>query len=231
MEGVGQVVSGEQLFQTARGLIAQGVHNLNFVSPDHFWPHIRTLARTLRYEGCELPFLYNCSGYQRPELIAEIAELMDIFLPDFKFADAALAQECMGDARYPEIALAALNEMIGAHGFLEPWDDDGSRLARRGVMVRHLVLPGEVSNSLRTLQLLYREFGRWLPISVMSQFTPMPACTTRSRFTRAVTAEEYALVCEEIQRLGFEQVYSQPCEATDDFVPDFRETQPFKGNG
>jgi putative pyruvate formate lyase activating enzyme len=124
------------------------VHNLNFVTPDHFWPHVKALVHALRGAGVTCPFIYNCSGYQSPSLVAEIAERIDIFLPDLKFAEPDLARVCLGDPRYPDLALASIREMVRCRGFLDPWDPSGAEPARRGVLVRHLVMPGHVQNSI-----------------------------------------------------------------------------------
>ncbi len=213
-----------------RLLVDHGVHNLNFVTPDHFWPHIAELCRRLREAGVQVPFLFNSSGYQLPSMIPVYGEWMDIFMPDFKFADRDLAEACMGDRRYPELALQSLQKMVEAKGFLEPWDPSGATPARQGVLVRHLVLPGEVENSRQVLRLLRQEFGRFLPLSVMSQFRPTPYCWQRGRLTRGVTASEYMEVIELVQELGFENVLIQSAPS-DDFLPDFQCVErPFKGN-
>ena len=125
-----------ELFRIAKALVDKGVHNLNFVTPDHFWPHIRQLCLKLREADVAIPFIYNCSGYALPEIIDAVAEVIDIFLPDFKFADPDLAGLCMHAPHYPEIATEALAHMVAAKGFLTPWDPSGNRTACRGVLVR-----------------------------------------------------------------------------------------------
>ena len=228
--GKGGVISAEEFHRLALGLIETGVHNLNFVTPDHFWPHIEALCVRLRDEGVQIPFLFNSSGYQLPAMISRYAAQMDIFLPDFKFADPALARTVMRDERYPEIALEALRLMVAEKGFLEPFDPTGTDLAKRGVLVRHLVLPGHVENTLRVLDLLREECGRWLPLSLMSQYKPTPAAQSRPPFDRHLSAEEYQTALDHAQDLGFENLLVQPLAATDDFLPDFDRDKPFKGN-
>ncbi len=230
IEHLGREVTPEELLATARSLAASGVHNLNFVTPDHFWPHIEFVCRTLRAEGVTIPFLFNSSGYQRADLVERYAEWMDIFMPDFKFARPELARECMGDARYPEIALAALRKMVELKGFLDPWDSSGACPALRGVLVRHLILPGQVENSLDVLRLLRHEFGRFLPLSVMSQFHPVPACRECGKLTRPISEDEHRQVHDLVIELGFEHVYIQPTAVGTDFLPDFSEREPFCGN-
>lgn len=230
VHGNGRAVSPDEFHRLARGLIETGVHNLNFVTPDHFWPHIEALCLRLREEGVQIPFLFNSSGYQLPAMISRYAAHMDIFLPDFKFADPVLARAVMRDERYPEIALEALRLMVAEKGFLEPFDPTGILPARQGVLVRHLVLPGQIENTLGVLEQLREEFGRWLPLSLMSQYTPVSAAQTRPPFDRPLTPGEYQAALDHAQHLGFENLLIQPLNATDDFLPDFDRDKPFTGN-
>ncbi|OPZ28657.1 MAG: Radical SAM superfamily protein [Lentisphaerae bacterium ADurb.BinA184] len=230
LEGMGETLAPDQLHRAAADLAASGVHNLNLVTPDHFWPHVRELCRRLRENGLAIPILYNCSGYERPEMIPPIAEAVDIFMPDFKYAQPELAAACMAAADYPETALASLMKMVECKGFLEPFDPTRATPARTGVLVRHLVLPGHVENSFAALRRLRHEFGRMLPLSVMSQFRPMPECGRRGLLTAPLAAAEYERVCAEVEELGFEQVYLQPLLLDSGFTPDFRRDEPFDGN-
>jgi putative pyruvate formate lyase activating enzyme len=229
-EGLGEGIGIEDLTARALDLAARGVHNLNFVTPTHFWPHIRELCRRLRAAGVRIPFILNCSGYERPEMVQEYREVIDIYLPDFKFADPALARRCMGDPQYPDCALAAVREMVAAAGFLEPWDDTFRTVARRGVLVRHLVLPGQVRNSLGVLHLLHRHFGPDLPLSIMSQYRPMPACLKAGFLTEPVPRSEYEQVCALAEELGFGHAFIQPNYGDESFAPDFHQEEPFAGN-
>jgi putative pyruvate formate lyase activating enzyme len=228
--GTGDYYTIEQLTMAAEQLVNQGVHNINLVTPDHFWPHVQALVKALRERNIHLPVLFNGSGYQRADLVTTYAEIFDVFMPDFKFIDPDLAERCMGDQRYPEIALEAIRQMIEAKGFLQPWDPSGQRPATEGVLVRHLVLPGHVGQSLQALERLHREFGRLLPLSVMSQYHPMPACHERGQLTRPLRAEEFKRVVDRIHELEFKHVFIQEIPDTTDFLPDFEREEPFKGN-
>lgn len=194
----------------AKYLIGLKVQNLNLVTPDHFWPHVAALCEHLRRDGEDLPILYNCSGYSRPQMIRAAANWIDIFMPDFKFGDAELARKCMGDARYPELAMESVKEMVAACGFLRPWDVDGLHPAKKGILVRHLVLPDEVDNSLKVLALLHDAFGPDIPISLMSQFRPTWRCQERQMLDRRITRQEYQQVLDAVQGYGFTHVYAQP---------------------
>ncbi len=230
VEEHGGEISADALFARVSAMVRDGVHNVNFVTPDHVWPHMEDLCARLREDGVAVPFLFNGSGYHRLSMIPAYVRWIDIFLPDFKFADPALARRCMGDARYPAIALDAIRAMVAARGFLEPWDPSGTRTAERGVLVRHLVLPGETANSLEALRTLRREFGRHLPLSVMSQFRPNPPCFARGDLARPLRQEEYDEVLACVADLGFDQVYLQDLAEDDAFSPDFLRARPFRGN-
>ncbi len=227
----GREFTSEAFLSAVKKLIKQDVHNLNFVTPDHFWPHIKNLCIALRQEGIAIPTLFNCSGYQKPGMVDEYAEFMDMFLPDFKFADPELARMCMADDRYPKFAIESIRQMVKLRGFLEPWDPAGEVAARQGVLVRHLVLPGYVENSLRGIRVLHREFGSGIPLSVMSQFQPMPECCNRKILDRKLTAQEYEQVLELVVKLGFERVYTQELVEKTAFLPNFHDpADPFSGN-
>lgn len=227
---MGWEVAPEELVQTVRTLALSGVHNLNFVTPDHFWPHIQHLCRELKKGGVSIPTIFNSSGYQRADLVEEYAECIDIFLPDFKFAQPQLAKECMGDELYPDVALKALRKMVELKGYLDPWDPTGVQPAQRGVLVRHLILPGHVDNSLEVLRLLRAEFGKLLPLSVMSQFHPVPECVERRHLCRGISREEHENVRDLVYELGFRHVYLQDIPDTAEFLPDFSLEEPFEGN-
>jgi len=229
-ENQGDEVTLDALFAMAKTLAASGVHNLNFVTPDHFWPHIESLCVRLKEAGVNIPRIFNGSGYQREDMIGRYAQYMDIFMSDFKFAQGRLAKRCMGDDRYPEIAIKALRKMVELKGFLDPWDPSGACPAQQGVLVRHLILPGEVENSLEVLRLLREEFGRLIPLSVMSQFQPVSVCHERGELTRPITAEEYARVQDLVLELDFRHVYMQTLSHTSAFLPDFNRDEPFEGN-
>lgn len=226
-EHSGTEISQTELERRALELASEGVHNINFVTPDHFWPHVHRTSLALREKGITIPFIYNCSGYERAELIPEIAQVIEIFLPDFKFADGDLARECMGDSSYPEIALSSLREMVNARGFLTPWDPSGGDPAESGVLVRHLVLPGEIENSLKVFDILYREIGPDLPVSIMSQFHPTPKCLARKSLTSRVSPGEYEMVCRYADALGFKHLLVQKKRGDDSLFPDFNREDPF----
>jgi putative pyruvate formate lyase activating enzyme len=121
--------------------------------------------------------------------------------------------------------------MVRLKGFLEPWDTTGREPAVRGVLVRHLVLPGHVEDSLKVLRLLHKEFGPGLPISIMSQFRPVEGCFRKKKLIRALNFGEYGQVLDLVEKLGFEKVYTQELKEDAAFLPDFKDLEnPFSGN-
>ena len=200
------------------------------------------MVRGLRERGIRIPTVYNLSGYQRVESLRLIEPVADIYLPDFKYADAALARSFSQCADYAAVALETLCEMVRQRGFLDTFvGDDGDvagteagKTAREGVLVRHLILPGHVDNSLQVLNMLFLEFGRNLPISLMSQYVPVRKFPVGSPLNRQVTRDEFQAVFQHARELGFRNLFVQsPEEVARDaqqFLPDFSAVNPFRGN-
>ncbi len=213
-------------------ILKEGVHNVNFVTPDHFFPHVFGLVAELRKRGHELPMVFNLSGYQSREMLKLASPCADIYLPDFKYADRRLAGKLSGCRDYPDVGLAAIAEMIAQKGFIDGLEDD-SLLASKGVLVRHLILPGFVENSLDALTSLFVEFGAALPLSLMSQYCPVISHDEET-LNRPLTREEYDRIYSHALDLGFQHLFVQiPAELPEadprrpSFVPDFRLEHPF----
>lgn len=201
-----------QLRAAMEDLIAQGAENIDLVTPTHFLPSILP-ALTPRLP---VPVVYNCGGYERAETIARLAGLVDIFLPDMKYADNALAEELSGAPDYFEAAAEAIREMVRQTG---PVQRRGEKL-KRGVLIRHLILPGHVDNSLRVLDWIGQTFapGEVL-VSLMRQYTPMGGLP--APMDRTVTQEEYEAVLSWMY-LNRLEGYTQEASAADTgFIPDF----------
>ena len=212
----------------------RGIHNVNFVTPDHFFPHTMEIVRRLRAQGITMPALYNMSGYERVAVLRQLEEVADIYLPDFKYADKTLAERLSHCRDYPSVALDALAEMLRQKGILNVFHTDPpGEIATQGVLVRHLILPGQVPNSLDALTALFVEFGKRLPISLMSQYHPAQPCAI-SGLDRRITLAEFEQVYEHAVSLGFEHLFVQfPEERRKEeleFLPDFSKEQPFTGN-
>jgi len=232
-QGLGNFTDTQDLFHRIASMILEhGVHNVNLVTPDHFFPHTFELVSLLREKGFRVPIVYNVSGYQSSEMVRMAQDYGDIYLPDFKYSDKRLSKALSGCEDYPEVALDAISQMVKQKGFLAS-DEGEPGIAKRGVLVRHLILPGKTKNTLDALTTLFLEFGPSLPLSLMSQFCPAKATRDHS-LNRTITREEFDRAYEHVLELGFEHIYVQlPEEADlgaweiDPFLPDFRLEDPF----
>ncbi len=231
--GMGKAIGLPQLIEKIKQMILiEKVHNLNFVTPDHFIPHIVQVISHLRRENLILPTVYNFSGYQSEEMLKSLESHADIYLPDFKYSDSTLAGQLSRCSDYPQKALTAISEMVRQKGFLDCMIS-GSALAAKGVLVRHLILPGAIKNSIEALTILFIEFGANLPISLMSQYYPV-VHHKNTELNRTITDQEFGEVYDHANQLGFQHMFVQFPETfrvytTDGplFLPDFKNKQPF----
>ena len=232
-EGLGESIHLDQLFERVKGMIeTHHVHNVNLVTPDHFFPHVFELVSLLRRRGYDLPVIYNLSGYQSVSMLRMADSFADIYLPDYKYSDSALSQRLSKCRDYPKKVLEAIVEMVRQKGFLEDTNAP-SHVAGKGVLVRHLILPGHVENSLNALTTLFLEFGPGLPLSLMSQYHPVLPQKDQA-LNRSLTKDEFDRVFSHAEELGFERLFVQFLDQTPavksqvaPFVPDFRQKQPF----
>ena len=230
-EGLGEPIEIEALLAKVEEMILRKqVHNINFVTPDHFFPYVFELVTLLRSKGYDLPTVFNLSGYQSVNLLRSAEAYADIYLPDFKYADGNLAKRFSRCRDYPDVALAALSEMLSQKGFLDSFET-GNPLARKGVLVRHLILPGHVENSINALTTLFVEFGAELPLSLMSQFVPVTPHDIEA-LNRPLGEDEFSQVYSHALELGFRHLFVQfPEQAGSDgkppFLPDFSLEKPF----
>ena len=209
---VGSPMDSAALRQCMEQLIAQGAENIDLVTPTHFLPTILP-ALTPRLP---VPVVYNCGGYERAQTLRQLDGLVDIYLPDLKYADPSLASRLSGAEDYFLVAAKAIGEMVRQTGPIQ-WQ--GDRVVR-GVIVRHLILPGCVENSLRVLDWLGEHFAPGeILVSLMRQYTPMGGLS--APFDRRVTDEEYDAVLSWMYLNDLEG-FTQEKEAADSaFIPDF----------
>lgn len=209
---VGKSMDSAQLRQLLESLIAQGAENIDLVTPTHFLPTILP-ALTPRLP---VPVVYNCGGYERVETLRELEGHIDIYLPDLKYADSKLGASLSGAADYFPVAAAAIREMVRQVGPVQ-WQGDK---VTRGVIIRHLILPGNVENSLKVLDWIGETFapGQVL-VSLMRQYTPMGGLG--APYDRKITDEEYDAVLSWMY-LNHLEGFTQEAGAADaGFIPDF----------
>jgi len=201
----------------------QGCHHIEPVTPT---PHIPVVIEALliaRRKGLHLPLVYNCGGYENPEVIRLLDGIVDIYLPDFKYGNDISAAFFSGVRDYVANALGSLREMVRQTGdTLIP--EEG--IARRGTLIRHLVLPGQLENSRDVLNLIKTNLSAAVPLSIMSQYTPIPAMKDLPPFNRRITPEEYERVVDYALDLGFEHLFLQEVDDRN-LAPDFDRDNPF----
>lgn len=221
---VGREISDSRLVDIFFELQAQGANNINLVTPDHFIPQIEEAIRQAKKEGFSLPFVYNTSSYVTVEALRMLDGLIDIYLPDLKYLDEAHAREYSGAADYPQVAKAALQEMyrqVGSVRFV-PVAGEEEPMLRRGMVVRHLLLPGALADAKRIVAYLYDTYGDDIYISLMSQYTPGKAVEQHPILRRKVRRRDYDALVDAAIRLGVENAFIQEGSAADEsFIPAF----------
>ena len=218
-------VSEERFVEIMLELQDQGALNINLVTATHYVHLLPTALAEARARGLTIPIVYNTSGYERINVVRELGDLVDIWLTDFKYADAGLGRALSHVPDYPEVAEAALAEMVAAVARRGGQEARADGTWTRGIIVRHLVLPGHADDSCRVLDAIWRVAGD-VPISVMNQYTPNAAMRAAGGdLARAVTEDEYELVLDHADELGFSQMFWQEGGAVDEsFTPPFDTT-------
>ncbi len=188
--GEGRARSVEELADMMLDLQTMGCHNINLVTPTHYTPHILRALDIAAGKGLRLPLVWNTCGYERPEVLAQLEGVVDIYLPDFKYYDSAMAgRHLSGAADYPEITEAALLEMNRQVGIARP-DKDG--LMYRGLMVRHLVMPNNVARTDRVIDWIAAYLPRDTYLNIMAQYIPCYRAQQYEEIARRITDDEYA---------------------------------------
>jgi putative pyruvate formate lyase activating enzyme len=212
-----------ELAEAMLRLQADGAHNINFVSPSHMvWPMAEAIL-TARERGLTLPVVYNTNGYDSLSALRQIRGLIDIYLPDLKYLDNAMGREYSKVNDYANGIGEVLAEMLDQVGHLE-LDKDG--IARRGLLVRHLVLPGGGENSRRCLRLLAR-LAPEITVSLMSQYSPQHNARSYPAINRPLSAVEYDAITDYAFELGLDNVFVQELTSQDEYLPDFNQDHPF----
>jgi len=205
--GVGQEVSIDRLASMMLELQQMGCHNLNLVTATHFVPQVLAALEIAIPQGFRLPLLYNTSGYEAVDTLRLLEGVVDIYLPDAKYADDRLGHELSGFRRYVEINRAALLEMARQVGTGLLLDAHG--IAQRGLIVRHLVLPAGLAGSAQVAAWLAANLSPQLHVSIMSQYFPAYRAVGHPVLGRKVTAEEYAAAVEAFVTVGLENGWQQ----------------------
>lgn len=219
---VGKELSTDELAEAFLYLQGKGAHNINLVTPTHYSTEIIKALDIAKRKGLNLPIVYNTSGYEKPEIIKALKDYVDIYLTDFKYYDENLAEHLSKAKDYTYFAKLSLAQMVANVG--EPLFDEQGHM-QKGVIVRHLLLPGHKKNSKAVIDYLANEYRGKVILSFMNQYTPCNSELKKEEYSdinRKVTRREYDMLCDYIISCGFEDAYIQEGEtATESFIPDF----------
>lgn len=220
-DGAGQPVGVERLSEIFLRLQDDGANNINLVTPTHFVPQIAAALRLAKRDGLRIPVVYNTGSYERAETLRMLDGLVDIYLPDLKYRSSEPAERYSHAPDYFETASAAIAEMVRQvpEAVFEK-RKDGTELMKRGVIVRHLMLPGSSMDSRKVLRYLHETYGNRIYISIMNQYTPMRSFESFPELNRRVSGKAYERLVDFAIRIGIENGFIQEGgTAEESFVP------------
>lgn len=222
-EACGKELTVKQMADVMLDLQKRRCHNVEPVTPTPQMPLIMEALYLARAGGLKIPFVYNCGGYENPEVIKMLDKMVDVYLPDFKYGLEEDGIAFSSAPQYPRFALDSLKEMVSQVGDDLELEND---VARRGVIVRHLVLPGRMENSKEALRLIKKEISTSVPLSLMSQYTPIAKVRDHPLLGRRINKDEYKQVLDYALKLGFKNLFVQEVNNFK-LTPDFDRENPF----
>lgn len=218
---IGMEITEARLAEIFLKLQDKKANNINLVTPTHFIPQIIRALQAAKTQGLCIPVVYNSSGYESFNTLKKLEGLVDIYLPDFKYWSGEKARRYSEAADYPDIAVKAIEEMTRQAGKTR-FDERG--IMTKGVIVRHLLLPGGLSEAKRIVRYLYETYGNQIYLSLMNQYTPLDSLNKEKfpELTRKVRKKDYERLIHYAINLGVEYAFIQEGEtAKESFIPDF----------
>ena len=223
----GNYRSLEMIVSEISTILDQGINLVGFVSPSHNIPQMLAIIEAVKSAGYNPRWVYNSNGFDKAATLRRLEGIIDIYLPDLKYMDHNLSDTFSDAENYPPVAGMALKEMFRQKGNVLHLGLDGT--AESGIIIRHLVLPGEVENSMKVIRFIAGELSPKLHVSLMSQYYPAYKAIGHPSLGRSVTREEYKAVCDEMEQLGMFNGWVQEFESNASYRPDFRLSHPFEG--
>ena len=215
----GKEISAERLSEIFLELQEKGAANINLVTAVHFTPHVIKALDRAKENGLSIPVVYNSSGYESVEMLRLLRGYIDVYLPDYKYRSSLLAERFSRAKDYPEVAEKAIAEMFEQVG-TPIFDENG--MMKKGLIVRHLVLPKHTDDSMDVLRYLHDTYGEDIYISIMSQYTPCRKFPEYPELSRKLTTYEYQKVVKFAEQIGIKNGYLQSgAAAMESFIPDF----------
>ncbi len=206
-------------------ILNTGITHLGFVSPSHQIVQMVEIIEALNLRGYFPKIIYNSNGYDKVSTLKMIEPYVDVYLPDFKYASNTLAWEYSQVDNYNQIVLNAISEMIRQKGKTLVIKND---VAEKGVIIRHLILPNNLDNSIAVLKQIKQHFGNEITLSIMAQYYPVENVRDHPTLNRCISTKEYDKILFYIEKLGFENGFIQEYESADNYLPDFSKSNPFE---
>jgi putative pyruvate formate lyase activating enzyme len=222
-QGNTRILSEDNLVAEMLQLQNAGAHNINFVSPSHMIIQMADAITSARKKGLIVPVVYNSNGYDSADSLRQIRGLVDIYLPDIKYLDNTLGKQFSLVDDYTDIVPGVLREMLNQVGGLKM---DNAGIALRGLLVRHLILPGQLDNSRNCLSLL-ADVSPDIHVSIMSQYSPQYKAGSYPVINRPLTEDEYDEITDYALGLGLKNAFIQEPNSNDHYLPDFDQESPF----
>ena len=207
-------------------IMNKGITAVGFVSPSHVIPQVRAIITGLKMRGLNPVTVYNTNSYDKVETLKSLSEIIDVYLPDYKYVTPEIAASYSDAYDYPDIALKAVKEIYYQKGSTLRLDENGR--AENGMLLRHLVLPGHVEESKSVLRSIAEKLSPGVHLSLMSQYHPTYLVKDHPVLNRSLYKDEYEEVVAEMEKLGFRNGYIQDIESNLNYRPDFRKTNPFE---
>jgi len=207
-------------------ILASGIRAVGFVSPSHVVPQVKAIIRGLKARGLNPITIYNTNGYDKPKVIDSLDGLIDVYLPDYKYVTPEIAEEFSDASDYPSVAIKALKRMYYQKGSTLPLDNESR--AMNGILIRHLVLPGHAEESKKVLRSIADELSTGVHLSLMSQYHPTPFVKDHLTLSRSLYKEEYEMIAEAMENLGFRNGWVQDIDSYKNYRPDFSREHPFE---
>lgn len=206
-------------------VLSKGSHAVGFISASHQIPQVKIIIKKLHQKGLHPTMVFNTNSYDKASTLRQLNGLIDVYLPDFKYANPALAGDLSQAADYPDVALAAIKEMYWQKGSSLIVNQRGE--AESGLIIRHLVLPGFVDNSIKVLESIAENISTAVCVSLMAQYYPVLQNNQYQTLNRTLTAEEYQTVVEKMEELGFYKGWVQQLDSPKHYLPDFSKEEAF----
>lgn len=217
----GREITVSRLSDIFLELQERGAHNVNLVTPTHFVPQIITALETAKKQGLSIPIVYNTSAYEKTDTLKRLSGLVDIYLPDLKYFDSTLSSRYSHASDYFETAAAAISEMVRQTG-APVFTGDADSLMQKGVIVRHLLLPGCEQDTRRILHYLHSTYKNDIYISIMNQYTPLSQVADIPQLNRKISSREYEKIIDYAISIGIENGFIQEGEtASESYIPPF----------